>query len=315
MAAYATRRLIYLVPVVILVSILVFSLLHIAGGDPAALMLGMDATPEDIARVQRDFGLDKPLHEQYLTWLSRAARWDLGRSIQPARYQVSELILQRLPVTLQLGLQAMALSLIIGIPLGVAAGRKRGSKLDLMALNISAFCISTPGFLLALMLVFVFSLMLRWVPSSGYMPPDRDLVANIRLMILPTVTMAAFLSAFVVRMTRSSVVDAMSQEFITTARAKGLREALVVRRHALKVALIPVVTIIGLQLDYVLGGSVIIEYIFALPGLGKLMIDAVYGRDFPVVQGVVLIMSMGFVLINLGVDLIYGFLDPRIKYR
>lgn len=315
MTAYVARRLLYLVPVVILVSILVFSLLHLAGGDPAAMMLGENATPQDVARLRVEMGLDRPLHEQYLTWLGRVARGDLGRSIHPTRFYVSDLILQRLPVTLQLGLQAMVLSLIVGVPFGVMAGRKRGSRLDLLALNLSAFGISMPGFLLGLVLIFVFSLLLRWVPPSGYLPPLKDPIGNLRLMILPTATMAAFLFAFVVRMTRSAVVEAMSQDFIITARAKGLSELLVVRRHALKVALIPVVTIVGLQLGQVLGGSVIVEYIFALPGIGKLTIDAVYARDFPVVQGSILVMSVGFVLVNLAVDLIYGYLDPRIKYN
>lgn len=315
MTLYIAKRLLYTIPVVLIVSIMVFSLLHMAGGDPAAMMLGEQADPELLAQVRKDMGLDRPLYEQYWNWLSRAARGDLGRSIHPTRDYVSDLILQRLPVTLQLGLQAMLLSLIVGIPFGVMAGMKRGSRLDLLALNFSSLGISMPGFLLALILIFVFSLLLRWLPPSGYLPPLKDPIGNLRQMALPTVTMAAFLSAFVVRMTRSSVVDAMSQEFIVTARAKGLRELVVVRRHALKVALIPVVTIVGLQLGHVLGGSVIVEYIFALPGLGKLIIDAVYARDFPVVQGAILVMSVGFVLVNLAVDLIYGYLDPRIKYR
>lgn len=315
MTLYIAKRLLYTIPVVLIVSIMVFSLLHLAGGDPAALMLGEQADPELLAQVRQDMGLDRPLYEQYWNWLSRAARGDLGRSIHPTRDYVSDLILQRFPVTLQLGLQAMLLSLIVGIPFGVMAGMKRGSRLDLLALNFSSLGISMPGFLLALILIFVFSLLLRWLPASGYLPPLKDPIGNLRQMALPTVTMAAFLSAFVVRMTRSSVVDVMSQEFIVTARAKGLRELVVVRRHALKVALIPVLTIVGLQLGHVLGGSVIVEYIFALPGLGKLIIDAVYARDFPVVQGAILVMSVGFVLVNLAVDLIYGYLDPRIKYR
>lgn len=315
MTLYIAKRLLYTIPVVLIVSIMVFSLLHLAGGDPAALMLGEQADPELLAQVRQDMGLDRPLYEQYWNWLSRAARGDLGRSIHPTRDYVSDLILQRFPVTLQLGLQAMLLSLIVGIPFGVMAGMKRGSRLDLLALSFSSLGISMPGFLLALILIFVFSLLLRWLPASGYLPPLKDPIGNLRQMALPTVTMAAFLSAFVVRMTRSSVVDVMSQEFIVTARAKGLRELVVVRRHALKVALIPVLTIVGLQLGHVLGGSVIVEYIFALPGLGKLIIDAVYARDFPVVQGAILVMSVGFVLVNLAVDLIYGYLDPRIKYR
>lgn len=315
MADYILRRLLYLVPVMLLVTVLVFSLLHIAGGDPAALMLGVDATPSDIARVQRELGLDRPLYEQYLTWLGRAAQGDLGRSIQPVRYRVSDLILQGMPVTVQLALQALLLSLAIGIPLGVLAGRKRGSRLDLLALNISAWGISIPSFLLGLILIFLFSLALRWAPSMGYVPPLKDFISNLRYMILPTITLSTYLTAIVVRMTRSSVLEAMSQDFIITARAKGLRELLVVRRHALKVALIPVVTVVGLQFGHILGGSVVIEYIFALPGLGRLTIDAVYARDFPVVQGAVLVMSIGFVLVNLAVDLLYGYLDPRIKYR
>jgi peptide/nickel transport system permease protein len=311
---YIAKRLVYAIPVVLLVSVMAFSLLHLSGGDPARMMLGDGADPAVIARVRADLGLDRPYHEQYWQWLSRAAQGDLGRSILPSRFRVGDAIAQRAPVTVQLGLMGMALALVIGIPVGIFAGVRPGSRLDAIASNVSMLGIAIPNFLLALLLILVFSLWLRLLPPSGYTPPGANLGQNLRQMALPSITMGAFLVAFIVRITRASILEVMQREFITTARSKGLAPRGVVLRHAIKPALMPVVTIVGLQLGAVLGGSIIIESIFALPGLGKLTIDSIYSRDFPMLQGSLLVLSIGFVLVNIAVDVAYAYLDPRIRY-
>lgn len=314
MASYIGRRLLYCIPVLLLVSIMAFSLLHLSGGDPAAMMLGDGADPAVIARVRSELGLDKPLYEQYWSWLSKAATGDLGRSILPSRLRVGDAIAQRAPVTLELGLLAMLLSLVIGLPVGVIAGVRAGSRFDVIASNIAVLGIAIPNFLLALVLILVVSLWLRWLPPSGYTPFVLDAGQNLRQMTLPAITLGAFLVAFIVRITRASLIEVMQREYIMTARAKGLTARWVVVRHAIRPALMPVVTIIGLQLGAVLGGSIIIEAIFALPGLGKLTIDAIYSRDFPMLQGSILVLSIGFVLVNIAVDVAYAYLDPRIRY-
>jgi peptide/nickel transport system permease protein len=311
---YILKRLLYAIPVVLLVSIMAFSLLHLSGGDPAAMMLGEGADPAVIAQVRQDLGLDQPLYQQYWTWLSRAAQGDLGRSILPSRFMVGSMIEQRAPITIQLGLIAMVLSVVVGIPVGLVAGTRHRSRFDRIATNIAVLGVAIPNFLLALLLILVFSLWLRWLPPSGYTPPSVNLGQNLRQMALPAITLALFLVAFIVQMTRSSIIEVMQREYITTARSKGLSERGVVLRHAIRPALMPVVTIVGLQLGTVLGGSIIIEEIFALPGLGKLTIDSIYSRDFPMLQGCVLVLSIGFVLVNILVDISYAYLDPRIRY-
>jgi peptide/nickel transport system permease protein len=313
-AAHIAKRLIYSIPVVLLVSIWAFSLLHLSGGDPAQMMLGEGADPVVIARVRADLGLDRPLHEQYWNWLSKAAQGDLGRSILPSRLRVGDAIMQRAPVTVQLGLMAMVVSLMIGIPAGILAGVKSGTRFDFIVSNLAVVGIAIPNFLLALLLILVFSLYLRVLPPSGYTPPAIDLAQNLRQMVLPSLTLGAFLMAFVMRITRASILEVMQRDFIRTGRSKGLSEKTIVLRHAVKPALMPVVTITGLQLGAVLGGSVIIESIFALPGLGKLTIDSIYARDFPMLQGSLLVLAIGFVLVNIAVDVSYTYLDPRIRY-
>lgn len=314
MNAYVLRRLLQVVPTILLVSVATFSLLHLSGGDPAELMLGENADPRMVARVRQDLGLDKPLHEQYWNWLSAAARGDLGRSVLPARTSVSSAIVQRAAVTLELGALAMVLSTVVAVPLGVVAALKRGGRIDSLSTAVAVFGLAVPNFLLALILILIVAVWLRWLPPTGYIAPAQDLVQNLRHMILPTITLGLVLAASLIRITRTSVLDVIQREFIRTARAKGLHEGQVVRGHVLKAALIPVVTILGLQLGAVLGGSILVETVFAIPGLGRLTIDAIYSRDLPVLQGVVLVLSISYVLINLAVDLLYGYLDPRVRY-
>lgn len=314
MLAFVGRRVLAIVPVILLVSALVFSLLHLSGEDPVEMMLGESGDPRLVAAVRSELGLDRPLYLQYFDWLTRVVSGDLGRSIQPARFNVSQLILQRLPVTLELSGLAMIASLCLGLPLGVIAAVKRRTWFDLPASIASVVGIALPDFVRGLLLIYVFALYLRWVPASGYVSPADDLGANLKSMALPAATLALYLSAFVMRVTRSSILDVLGQEYIRTARAKGLPERLVIVRHALKAGLIPIVTVVGLQLGYALGGAFVVETVFALPGVGRMTLDAIYARDLPVVQGGVLVTALGFILANFLVDLLYGYLDPRIRY-
>jgi peptide/nickel transport system permease protein len=314
MIVFIAKRLLYGIPVIMLVSVMAFSLVHLSGGDPAIMMLGEGADPVTIARVRADLGLDRPYHEQYFTWLSKAVTGDLGRSILPSRFRVGDAIAQRAMVTVELGLLAILLSVVIGVPLGIWSGVKTRTPVDVITSNIAVIGIAIPNFLLALLMILFFSLWLRWLPPSGYTSPQLDLGQNLRQMTLPVVTLSFFLVAFIQRITRASILETMSKEYITTARAKGMSELMVVLRHAVKPSLMPVVTIVGLQLGAVLGGSIIIESIFALPGLGKLTIDSIYSRDFPMLQGTVLMLSIGFVLVNIVVDITYAYIDPRVRY-
>jgi peptide/nickel transport system permease protein len=225
-----------------------------------------------------------------------------------------QLIGQRAPVTLELGLLALALAVVCGLPLGIIAGVRPGSWTDRIVSQAAFVGVAVPNFLVGLMLILVFAVWLRWVPPSGYVAATQDLGANLRQMLLPAITMAAFLNAFMVRITRASIAEVMRRDFIRTARGKGLTPRSVVVRHALKAALIPVITITGLQLGAVLGGSIVVETIFSLPGLGRLTVESIYARDFPVLQGTVLMLSIAFVLTNTLVDIAYGYLDPRIRY-
>jgi peptide/nickel transport system permease protein len=307
------RRIAQMVPVLLLVSLIVFSLLHLIPGDPALAMLGDQATPQAVAALHAKLGLDQPLPVQYFHWLGALVRGDLGRSIG-SNQPVSEAIAQHLPVTLELAILSVAISLLIAIPAGIIAATKRNSRLDAMLTSFSMLGISLPHFFMAILLIFVFALHLRWLPPLGFKPILDDPADNLRRMIMPAITLGTGLSAIVMRMTRSSLLEVLEKDYIRTARAKGLSEMKTIRRHALKNALIPVVTIVGLQIGALLGGTIITETIFALPGIGRLLIDAIFQRDYPLVQGVVLFAALAFLLTNLLVDLEYAYLDPRIRY-
>lgn len=313
MTGYVARRLLQSIPVLIFVSIAVFGLLPLVGGDPAYTLLGPDAAPEQYAQVRQDLGLDRPLYEQYWRWASQALRGNLGTTILPTHFAVVDVLKQRLPITAELGVLAILIGVLTGIPIGIFAAARRRSWLDFWLMNVSLVGIVTPSFVLGLLFVFVFSLWLRVLPSQGYKPFLDDPIQNLRLMVLPALTLGLGFGAIIARYTRANVIDAIEQPYITTARAKGLNEPQVLTRHAVKPALIPVVTVVGLQLSVILGGAVIIETLFNLPGIGKLIIDSIYLHDFPVVQGAILMLSAGFVTINLFVDLLYGVLDPRVR--
>jgi len=310
---YLIRRLGAMVPVLVVVSVVVFSLIHLTPGDPVAIMLREESDPATLAALRHELGLDRPLPVQYFAWLARAARGELGRSIR-TNQPVVEAIGQRLPVTLTLAGLATALALAVALPAGILAAVRRNSMADVLGTLLALSGVSLPNFWLAILLIFLFSVTLGWLPPMGYVSPARDLGAGLRSLLLPAITLGTAMAAVVMRMTRSSLLEVLQLEYVRTARAKGLGERPVVLRHALKNALVPVVTVVGLQAGALLGGAIITETIFALPGVGRLLVDAIFQRDFPIVQGVVLLLALNFLVVNLLVDVAYAWLDPRIRY-
>lgn len=313
MALYIARRFVAMIPVLLLVSVIVFSLIHLTPGDPATSMLGEEATPQAVAALRAKLGLDQPIPVQYAKWLGAVLRGDLGRSIR-SNQPVSEAIAERLPVTIELAVLAITISLIIAIPAGIVAAMRRNSALDAGSTFVALLGVSLPNFFLAILLILLFGVKLKLLPPFGYQPITQGLGGNLQRMILPAITLGTALAAIVTRMMRSSLLEVLDQDYIRTARAKGLGERRMIRAHALKNALMPVVTIVGLQIGGLLGGAIITESIFVLPGIGRLLVDAIFQRDFPLVQGVVLFVSLAFLFSNFAVDLAYAYLDPRIRY-
>ena len=316
MRRYLARRLLLLVPVLAGVSIVIFLVLHLSPGDPAEIMLGSQATKEDLARLREQMGLNEPLPVQYVHWISHVLRGDLGRSLWMKRPVLPE-VLQRLKATLLLTVTALVLSTVVGLAFGVASAAWPRSLLDRFSAAASLFGASMPSFWLGIVLMVIFALWLGWLPASGMFAPyggggAADLLSH---LVLPAVTLAAASVTIVARLTRSTMLEALGQDYIRTARAKGVTEGFVVLRHGLKNALIPIVTVIGVQAGYLLGGAVLTETVFAWPGVGTLMVQGILARDFPLVQGCVLVVALSFALINLGVDLLYAWLDPRIRYE
>jgi peptide/nickel transport system permease protein len=308
------RRLIATIPVLLLVTAGVFALIHLTPGDPIDAMMA-ESVDDSVKRdMRRDLGLDRPLYLQYATWMGRLLQGDLGRSIRN-REPVIENVGRRIRPSLQLAGLAMAISLLVATPIGILSAARRNSALDRVGTSFALFGICMPNFLIALLLIFVFGVTLRWLPISGYVDPLEEPWDGLRSLALPAITLGLALAAVITRTLRSSMLEALSEDYIRTARAKGLSDGAVIRRHALKNALIPVVTVLGLQLGTLIGGAVITEYVFALPGVGRLVVDAVFARDYPLVQGVVLLIAVGFIVSNLMVDLLYGWIDPRIRHR
>ncbi len=311
MIQFIARRLLATVPLLFFVSVVAFSFVHVLPGDPAILFLGEEATPETLAQFRARLGFDRPLPTQYLEWLARALRGDLGRSLR-TNQPVTEAILQRLPVTIELLGAALAVSLAIAIPMGIVSAVKRNSGVDLASTVFALVGFSLPNFWLGLILIYVFALLLRWLPPSGFVPLPA-VADNVRSLILPALTLGTALAALVTRQLRSGMLEVLRQDYVRTAQAKGLSQGVVVGKHALKNALIAVVTVVGLQIGGLLGNTIITESLFALPGVGRLMIDAVFSRDFFIVQGVVLFLAVGYVVSNVIVDVLYSYLDPRIR--
>ena len=316
MRRYLARRLLLLVPVLVGVSIVIFGVLHLSPGDPAEIMLGSQATKEDLVRLRESLGLNEPLPIQYVHWMGHVVRGDLGRSIWMKRPVLPE-VLGRLGATLLLTGTALLLSTAGGLALGVASAAWPRSLLDRLSAVASLFGASMPSFWLGIVLMVVFALWLGWLPASGMYASYGgggvgDLLAH---LILPAVTLAAASITIIARLTRSTMLEALGQDFVRTARAKGVAESGVLLRHGLKNALIPIVTVVGVQAGYLLGGAVLTETVFAWPGVGTLMVQGILARDFPLVQGCVLVVALAFAVINLAVDLLYAWLDPRIRYE
>ena len=312
--AYALRRLLLAIPVLFGVSVLVFAVLHLAPGDPAAIMLGAQATKEDVERLRRDLGLDEPLVVQYLNWIGQVARGDLGRSIPLGRAVLPEVLL-RFKATLLLTAGALAIAVLLGLIAGIVSAVKQYSWLDRMSMGVAVTGVSLPVFWTGIMLIIVFALQLRWFPSSGMSSPYGSGVADVLWhLVLPAVTLGTASAAALARLTRSSVLEIIRQDYVRSARAKGLAERAVIARHVLKNAVNPIITVLGVQVGFLLGGAILTETVFSWPGLGSMMVRAIQARDYPLVQGGVLLIATTFVLVNLVVDLLYAVFDPRIRY-
>ena len=313
MFAYISRRVLATIPVMLLVALFVFSLLYIAPGDPAAIIAGDQATPEDVDRIRASLGLDRPFVIRFGEWLWHVLQGDLGVSIF-TNLPVTHMIGQRIEPTMSLMVLTLFLSLITAIPMGVLAAWKHGTWIDRMVMATAVFGFSTPVFVVGYLLAYIFALELDWLPVQGFVSISNGLWPCLRNLILPAVALGLVFMALIARITRATMLDVLSQDYVRTARAKGLGERGVLMRHALKNAAVPIVTIVGIGFAALIGGAVVTESVFAIPGLGRLTVDAILRRDYPVIQGVVLLFSFMYVLVNLGVDLLYTLFDPRIRY-
>ena len=314
MVTYVLRRLLLMIPVALLVSFVTFMLIHLVPGDPARVLLGESATPQSVAALDHQLGLDKPLWTQYALWLEQALHGNLGQSIQ-LQQPVTTAILQRLPVTAELGVIALIVSVGLAIPLGVMAAARRNTRFDWLINILSLIGTAIPNFVLGLLLILFLAVVVRPFPPGGYVPFTQDPLGNLRDIALPVITLAAGAVAGNMRQIRASMIEVLSQDYIRTARAKGLTQNRVYYVHALRNALLPLLTIVGLQAGAILSGAVVIETIFLWPGVGQLAIQSILAKDYPVVQGVVLLSALSYMLINLLVDISYGVLDPRISLK
>jgi peptide/nickel transport system permease protein len=297
-----------------LITVIVFAGVRMIPGDPARVMAGTEADAAGLEEVRQKYGLRDPLPVQYVKWAGRALRGDLGESIR-TKEPVLRLIGQKLPITLQLAAYSLVIALLIAIPAGVLAAVRRNTAWDYLASGVSLCGVSIPNFWLGIMLILLFSVRLQWLPASGFVSPFEDLWGNTQRLLMPAVVLGAALAAVLMRQTRNSMIEVLSADYIRTAYAKGLRTGLVVFRHAIRNGLIPVITIFGLQLGALIGGAVVTEQIFVVPGFGRLILEGVFTRDYPIVQGVVLITASAYVLVNLLVDVSYSLLDPRIRIQ
>ena len=313
MSGYVARRVGQLVPVLLIVSALVFFVFLVIPGDMAVMRLGQNADPESITAMRKLLGLDRPLYVQYVEWLGNAARGDLGTSYINEQ-SVTSLVLQTFPATLELAVLGMLLALVLSVPVGILAALRRGTWLDHIARVMALIGFCMPRYWLAVLLISLLAVQVGWLPPAGYADLSTDPVENLRHAALPVLSLGLTIAAVQMRFLRSSLLDVLGQDYVRTARAKGLPPRTVSLRHALKNALIPFVTVVGLEMGSLLGGLVVVEQIFSWPGIGWLMINSITQRDYAVVQGSVLLIAAGVVLINLVVDVLYGYLDPRIRY-
>jgi peptide/nickel transport system permease protein len=313
MVSYILRRILSTLPVMAIVALLVFSLLYIAPGDPAAVIAGDQASPDDVERIRQSLGLDRPFLVQFGSWVWRILHFDLGTSIF-TNLPVTAMIAQRLEPTFSLMAITLILTIFIAVPLGVIAAWKAGSWVDRTIMAFAVFAFSLPVFVVGYILAYVFALELEWFPVQGYTPLARGFWPWLQNLILPAVALGGVYIALIARITRASMLDVLQQDYVRTARAKGLGQGNILFVHALKNAAVPIVTVIGIGIALLIGGAVVTESVFAIPGLGRLTVDAILRRDYPVIQGIVLLFSFLYVLVNLMVDVAYTLVDPRIRY-
>ncbi|CAN5170406.1 ABC transporter permease [soil metagenome] len=313
MAGYVLRRVLQALGVLFGVSVLVFAIIHLVPGDPVRLALGTRFEQSTYEALRARAGLDEPLLQQYINWISGVVTGDFGVSFRTGRTVLS-MVLERLPATVSLAGVSVLVALVIAIPLGVLSAIRQGTFTDKVATAVSQFGISVPDFWLGILMILLFAGVLGWFPASGYVALTDDPIEWARRLVLPGINVGVVSGAVLTRFVRSSVLEALGEDFVRTVRSKGLPERQIIRQHVLPNALVPVITVTGLQLAYLLSGVVIVEAVFAWPGLGRLALDAVLGRDYPVVQGAVLLFATFFLIVNLLVDLLYAFVDPRIEY-
>ncbi|SOE52293.1 Dipeptide transport system permease protein DppB (TC 3.A.1.5.2) [plant metagenome] len=313
MLAFLLRRTLAVVPVMAMVAVIVFAILRLTPGDPAAIIAGDSATPEQLEQIRQTMGLDQPIPTQFVMWVGQLLRGDLGVSLLSGT-QVSDMILQRMGPSLALCLSTITLSVLLAVPLGVLAAWRQGRLLDRAVMAFSVMGFSVPVFVTAYVLILIFSIKLGWFPVQGYKPLSDGFLPFVQSLVLPTIALSTVYVALIARITRTSIIEVMGEDFIRTARAKGLRERAVLLGHALGNAAVPIVTIIGVGIALLISGVVVTESVFNLPGLGRLVVEAVLGRDYPVIQALILLFAFLYVLINLVVDALYTVFDPRIRY-
>jgi peptide/nickel transport system permease protein len=313
MTAYIVRRLLSMIPVIAIVALFVFLLLHLAPGDPAAIMAGDNATPDNIAQIRQKLGLDEPLWRQFIVWIASLAQGNLGNSMfwgDP----VTTLIAQRAEPTISLAAMTITFAVVIAIVLGVVAAANAGTGIDRFVMGFAVMGFSVPVFVVGYLLIFLFAIELRWLPVQGYTPIAEGILPWLRNLVLPTVALGLAYVALIARITRATMLDVLSEDYMRTARAKGVAAMPLLLKHALKNAAVPIVTVIGIGVALLIGGVVITETVFNIPGIGRLVVDAITRRDYPIIQGVIMVFSGVYVLVNMLVDLSYTFFDPRIRY-
>jgi peptide/nickel transport system permease protein len=313
MLAYILRRLVQTIPVMLVVAVFIFLMLRLTPSDPAAIIAGDNATAEQVAQIRSQLGLDQPMLQQFVIWIGKVLRGDFGQSFF-FKKTVAELIGERIEPTLSLALFTIVIAVLVAVPLGVLAAQRQGSWVDRVVMGLSVLGFSVPTFVVGYILIYVFAVWLNWLPVQGYQHISEGILGWAQRLILPALTLAVIYIALIARMTRASVLEVLSEDYIRTARAKGQIERKVLFRHALRNAAVPIVTVIGLGIALLIGGVVVTESLYTIPGLGRLTVDAVLARDYPTIQAVILLFSFAYVMINLAVDLTYTLLDPRIRY-
>ncbi len=313
MFSHIVRKLIGVIPILLLVSIILFTIISLLPGDAAMGILGESANQEDLVRARAELGLDKPIYVRYGDWLGKVLRGDLGRALK-SNQPVTEIIMQRLPVTVELTLLAVIISTLIALPAGIFSALRRNSTWDVLDSIVSMIGIAMPPFWMGILLILLFSVCWRWLPPSGYVSLLKDPVRNLQHMAMPAMTIGFAFAATIMRQTRSSMLEVLGEEYVVTARAKGLKERVVIWKHALRNALIPVVTVISMQMGRLIGGAVVTETVFALPGVGRERVDSIISRNYPVVMALILITALCVVLTNALVDIVYVIIDPRISH-